>query len=141
MTKPHSMVDQARLDAQALHKKISGNMAKAETATWADAKAVQADVIALGHTMKTLIDGQADEVKNGLKTAITKLEAASQLIEGKANATKDEVKHANAAMLDSAHRAAQSLSAAVAAGRSKIAQAIAPKPVTAQPIAAKKVIA
>jgi hypothetical protein len=130
MTKTNSMVDQARHDAQDLHKKISANMAKAETATWADAKAVQADIVALGHTMKTLTDGQAEEVKAGLKTAITKLEAAGHLIEDKASATKDGLKQANAAMLDSAHRAAQSLSAAVAAGRSKVAQAIAPKSAT-----------
>jgi dUTPase len=131
MTKPQTMLEKARYDAQELHKKISANMAKAEHATWADVKAVQADINALGIKMKTVAADQADDVKTGIKAAIVKLEAAGKLVEDKAVAAKDGVKHANAAMLDSAHKAAQSLSAGVAAARTKLAHAIEPKEVIA----------
>ena len=131
MTKPQTVLELARHDAQELHKKISGNIAKAEQATWADVKAVQADINALGTKMKTLATDEADDVKAGLKAAIAKLEAAGHLVEDKAVAAKDGVKHANTAMLDSAHKAAQSLSAAVAAARTKLARAIEPKKVVA----------
>lgn len=131
MTKPQTVLELARNDAQALHKKISGNIAKAEHATWADVKAVQAEINALVARMKTLAADQADDAKAGIKAAITKLEAAGQIVEDKAVAAKDGVKHANAAMLESAHKATQSLSAAVAAARTKLAHAIAPKKVVA----------
>jgi hypothetical protein len=131
MTKPHTVLEMTRIDAQELHKKISDNMAKAEKATWADVKAVQADIVALGSKMKTLAADQADDVKAGIKAAIAKLDAAGKLIEDKAVAAKDGVKQANAAMLDSAQKANQSLSAAVAAARTKLAHAIEPKKVVA----------
>jgi hypothetical protein len=131
MTKPHTVLEMTRIDAQNLHKKISANMAKAEDATWAEVKAVQADINALGVKMKTLAADQADDVKTGLKAAIAKLESAGNLVEDKAVAAKDGVKHANAAMLDGAHKATQSLSAAVATARTKLAHAIEPKNVTA----------
>lgn len=131
MTKLQTVLENTRHDAQTLHKKIAANMASAEHATWADVKAVQADVTALGAKMKALADDQADAVKAGIKTAITKLDAAGKLVEDKSVAAKDGVRHANAAMLDSAHRAATSLSAAVAAARTKLAHAIEPKKVIA----------
>jgi dUTPase len=131
MTKPHTVLEMARIDAQNLHRKISTNMAKAEQATWADVKAVQADISALGAKMKTLAADQTDEMKSGIKAAVAKLDAAGQLVEDKAVSAKDGVKQANAAMLDSAHRATQSLSAAVAAARTKLAHAIEPKKVVA----------
>lgn len=127
MTKSPSVIEKTRHDAQALHQKISANMAKAEAATWADVKAVQADTLALATKMKALADDQADAVKTGIKSAIGKMEAAGKLVETKAGDAKDSVKHANAALLDSAHKAAQSLSQAVAAVRTKAAHAIAPK--------------
>ena len=131
MTKPQTMLEKTRHDAQELHKKISGNVAKEEHATWADVKAVQADINALGVKMKTLAADQAADVKTGITAAITKLEAAGKLVEDKAVAAKDGVKHANAVMLDSSHKAAQSLSTAVAAARTKLAHAIEPKKVIA----------
>jgi hypothetical protein len=127
MTKPQTVLEMARNDAQELHKKISADITKAEHATWADVKAVQADVIALGAKMKALAIDEAEDVKISIKAAVTKLEAAGQLVEDKAVAAKDGVKHANAAMLDSAERATQSLSAAVVAARTKLAHAIEPK--------------
>ena len=131
MTKPQTVLEKARHDAQELHKKISANMAKAEHATWADVRAVQADVNALGEKMKTLTADQAADVKTGIKAAIVKLESAGKLVEDKAVAAKDGVKHANAAMLNSAHEAARSLSAAVAAARTNLAHAMEPKQVIA----------
>lgn len=135
MTKPHTVLEMTRIDAQNLHKKISANIAKAEHATWADVKAVQEDINALGEKMKTLAADQATDVKTGINAAITKLEVAGKLVEDKTVAgvvaAKDGVKHVNAAMLDSAHKAATSLSAAVAAARTKLAHAIEPKKVVA----------
>ena len=131
MTKPKTVLEQARHDAQELHKKISASIAKSEQATWVDVTAVQADINALGRKMQALASDQTDDAKAGIKAAITKLEAAGKLVEDKAVAAKDSVKHANAAMLDSAHKAAQSLSAAVAAARTKLAHAIEPKKVIA----------
>jgi hypothetical protein len=135
MTKPQTVLELARHDAQALHKQIAANMAKAEQATWADVKAVQADINALGIKMKTLAEDQADAAKVSIKAAVTRLEAAGNLVEDKAVtgavAAKDGVKHAHDAMLDSAHKAVVSLSAAVAAARTKLAHAIEPKKVVA----------
>lgn len=135
MTKPQTVLELARHDAQELHKKISGNIAKAEQATWADVKAVQADVIALGERMKALAEDQSDAAKSSIKAAITRMEATGRLVENKtvsgAEAAKDGVKHVNAAMLESVHSAATSLSTAVAAARSKLAHAIEPKKVVA----------
>jgi len=131
MTRPQTVLEMTRHDAQELHKKISGNIASAEHATWVDVQAVQADISALGEKMKTLAADQADDVKTGIEDAISSLEAAAKLVEDKAVAAKDGVKHANAAMLDSAHKATQSLSAAVAAARTKLAHAIEPKKVVA----------
>lgn len=131
MTKPQTLLETARSDAQNLHMKISANIAKAEQATWADVKAVQADINALGARMKTLAADQAADAKAGLTAAITKMEAAGRLVEDRAVAAKDGVTHANTAMLESARKAAQSLSAAVAEARSKLARAIEPKKVIA----------
>ena len=105
MTRPQTVLEMTRHDAQELHKKISGNIASAEHATWVDVQAVQADISALGSKMKTLAADQADDVKTGIEAAISSLEAAAKLVEDKAVAAKDGVKHANAAMLDSAHKA------------------------------------
>jgi hypothetical protein len=131
MTKPHTVLEMTRIDAQNLHRKISANMASAEHATWADVKALQADINALVVKMKTLVAGQTDDVKAGITSVITKLEAAGQLAEDKAVSATEGVKHANAAMLESARKAAQSLSAAVAAARTGLAHAIEPKTVSA----------
>jgi hypothetical protein len=131
MTKPQTVLEAARHDAQDLHKKISGNIAKAEHATWAEVQGVQSDIKALGVRMKDLAEDQSDAAKAGIKVAIGKLDAAGALVEDKAVAAKDGVRHANAAMLESVRTAAQSLSAAVAAARTKLAHAIEPKKVVA----------
>jgi hypothetical protein len=55
--------------------------------------------------MTTLATDQVGDVKTGLKAGITKLEAAGKLVEDKAVAAKDGLKHATAAMLDSAQNA------------------------------------
>ncbi len=136
MTKPQSVLEMTRHDAQDLHKKISANMAEAEKATWAHVKAAQADAVALAAKMKTVASDQADTVKASIQAAGVKLDAAAKLVGQKAEATKDEIRHTNSAMLDSAQAAALRLSAAVAAARTKLAKAIAPK--TAAP---KKVLA
>ncbi len=81
--------------------------------------------------MKTLAADQSEAVKSGITAAITKLQAAGNLVENKTVTAADDVRHANDAMLESAHRAAQSLSAAVASARSKVAKAIEPKKVRA----------
>lgn len=131
MTKSQTVLELARQDAQELHKKISGNIARAEQATWAEVTAAQAEINALGAKMKALAEDQSDVAKAGIQTAIGKLEAAGQLVEDKAVAAKDGVSRANAAMLDSAHSAATSLSAALAAARTRLAHAIEPKKVGA----------
>ena len=131
MTKSQTVLELARQDAQELHKKISGNIARAEHATWAEVTAAQADINTLGAKMKALAEGQSDAAKAGIQTAIGKLEAAGHLVEDKAVAAKDGVSRANAAMLDSAHSAATSLSAALAAARTRLAHAIEPKKVVA----------
>jgi len=127
MTRPLSLIEQARHDAQGLHKKISANIAHAEAATWADVKAVQADTLALAARMKAMAEDQADAAKAGIKAAIGKMEEAGKMVETKAGDAKAAVKHANANLLESAHTAARSLSEAVADMRTKAAKAIAPK--------------
>ena len=136
MTKPQTVLETTRRDAQDLHKKISANMAKAEHATWADVKAVQVDAVALATKMKTLATDQAEAVKTGIRAAVAKLDASAKLIENKAVSANQDIRHANASMLDSAHSAALSLSAAVAAARTKLAKAIAPKKAPAKAVAA-----
>jgi hypothetical protein len=125
MTK--SLLEQARQDAQALHKTISDSMAKTEAKTWADVKAMQADTLALAKRMQSLASDQADSVKSGITHAVAKMEAAGKAVETKSGDARDDIKHANQALLDSAHKAAHSLSEGVAAMRTKAAAAIAPK--------------
>jgi hypothetical protein len=127
MAKPFTILEQARHDAQQLHKKISDSMAKTEAKTWADVKAVQADTLALATRMQSLAKDQADTVKTSITHAVAKMEAAGKAVESKASDARDDIKHANQALLDSAHKAANSLSEAVAEMRTKAAAAIAPK--------------
>lgn len=131
MTKPKTMLEMARHDAQELHKKISGNIAKAQAAGWPDVKTVQADANALAIKMKTAADGQAEAAKTAINAAIAKLEAASKLVESKATAAKDDVRQANVKLLDGAHTAAESLSKAIAVLRTKAAENVEPKKVFA----------
>jgi hypothetical protein len=131
MTKQQTVLELARYDAQELHRKISGNIAKAEHETWADVKAVQADINTLSNKMKALAEDQADAAKSGIHAAVAKMDSAGKLVEDKAIAAKDSVENANAAMLESVHTATTSLSAAVAAARSKLAHAIEPNKVIA----------
>ena len=85
-----------RRDAQDLHKKISANIARAEAATWAEVKAVQADVASLGARMKTIAGDQSYAIKADLKAAMVKLDAAAGPVEHKAHAGKDAIARANA---------------------------------------------
>ena len=127
MTDPQTTLELARHDAQALHKKISGSIARAEQATWAEVKVMQADVSALGARMQTMAQDQAEAVRTGIAAAVAKITAAATLVEDKATDARDGASHANAAMLDSLHSAANSPSTAVASARSTLAHAIAPK--------------
>ncbi|MCW1919947.1 hypothetical protein NX862_14395 [Rhodobacter sp. KR11] len=127
MTKPQTVLEMVRHDAQDLHRKISANLAKAASASWADVEAVQADAAALSAKMKTLAKDQAQAVQDGLKAAIARLEASAKVVKTKVGATSAEIHHANTAMLEGAHEAALGLSQAVAAARSKLAHAIEPK--------------
>jgi len=121
------VLELAQADAQQLRKKIGDNAAKAEKATWADVKAVQDDIRALGTRLTTLAGHQADAVQADIAKAVASLHAAGELVEDKATATKDGVARANAAMLDSADTATKSLGAAIDAARTRLAQAIEPK--------------
>lgn len=100
MTESQTTLERARHGVQELHKKICGNIAKAEEASWADVAAVQADA-----------------VKSGLKAALITRDAAGTLVGGTrvapAAPAKDGVKHAHAARLD----IAISLRRAIAAAR------------------------
>ena len=131
MTKPLTHLDLARRDAQELHKTITANIALAEKATWADVQKVQADAAALAVRMKEIAAGQADALQAGVKAAIAKLDAGAKMMQGKVDNGKDDIRHANAALLAASHNAAQSLSHAVAEMRSKVAKAIEPKKVIA----------
>ena len=129
MSQPQTALNVARRDAQDLHKKISANIAKADHATWNDVATVQVEAAALATKMKTIAENETDPIKTGLRTASAKLDAIANRVQDKALAVKDDVKHANAAMLESARKAAQSLSEAVATLRTKIAKTIEPKKV------------
>lgn len=131
MIKPLTHLDLARRDAQELHKTITANIALAEKATWADVQKVQADAAALAVRMKEIAAGQADALQAGVKAAIAKLDAGAKMMQGKVDNGKDDIRHANAALLAASHNAAQSLSHAVAEMRSKVAKAIEPKKVIA----------
>ncbi len=131
MTKPQSVLELARNDAQELHKKISANIRKAEHATWSDIKDTQADVKALAVKMKTLAEGQADKSKAAIIAAIGKMNDAATIVENKAFAVKDGINHANNVMLDSVYKAAHSLSSAIAEARHNLARVIEPKKVPA----------
>jgi hypothetical protein len=131
MTQPSTHLDLARRDAQELHKKISANIALAEKATWADVQKVQAEASALAARMKDVATGQADALQAGVRAAIAKLDAGAKIMQAKVAAGKDDIQHANTALLAASHHAAQSLSHAVADMRSKAAKAIEPKKVSA----------
>jgi hypothetical protein len=131
MTEPLTVLEEARHDAQRLYKKISTNIDTVEATTLADVKAAQADILALAARIKTLASDQADSVKTGLTTAAARMEDAGKALEAKAGDAQDGIKHANAALLESAQAAAESLGNAVTAMRRKAAHAIAPKADTA----------
>lgn len=134
MTNPKTDLELARFDAQNLHKKISANIAKSQAATWNDIKASQADAGILVGKMKIVAEAQADVAKANINTAMSKLDAAAKRGENKAIAAKedlqDDIRRANAALLEGARTATQSLSQAVADFRTKLAKAIEPKTAT-----------
>ncbi len=131
MTKKMTPLDVARKDAQELHKKISATIDRAQAATWAEVRAMQADAASLMAKMKTITDTEIGALKADLTAAMAKLDATAKLVDDKAAIGKDAVKHANTALLAASRAAAQSLSHAVANMRSKAAKAIEPKKVSA----------
>lgn len=124
MNQFQSELDKARKEAQALHKKISDDIDKAQDATITDVKQAQTNVKTLADNMKVLVTEQTDAAMTNINSAIDKMEAAAKADVAE---TTDDIRHANEALLDSVRKATQSLSQAVAEMRTKVADKIAPK--------------
>ena len=117
-----SAINQARSDAQGLHKKIDAFTAKDQAATRADLEKFAAEAQKLAASLKTLSDTQRADAKQHVKDAVKNLEDAAQRGKDIAAANATELKQKNSAMLDRTRAAIQSLSRAVAAQRSGISR-------------------
>lgn len=115
-------LDQARSDAQSLHKRIDDFTAKDRAATKADFEKAGADARKLAATLKTLSETQKADAKQHLKDAATRLEDAANHAKDIAAASEADIKQKNAAMLDRTRAAVQSVSRAIAAQRPKISK-------------------
>jgi hypothetical protein len=131
MTHAQTVLELAHKDAQELHKKISGNIAKAEAATWADVHAMQVEAHRLAAKIGNEAKDKSETLDAGVKSAVDALEASARLVQDKAVAAKDNIKLANTAMLDASHNLAHMVSESIAALRTSAAKAIAPKEVRA----------
>ena len=121
-TATKSPIDQARSDAQELHKKIEAFTAKDRAATRADFEKIGAEAQRMAASLKALSETQRADAKQHLKDAIARLEDAAKRAKEAAGANDAELKQKNSAMLDRVRAAVQSLSRTVAAQRSGISK-------------------
>ena len=110
-------LEQARKDAQALHKKIQATTSKNHAAIRSDleASADAASVLAL--SLETLAQSQQADTKQHLRDAARVLAAVAKDAKTAGSASEADLKAKNAAMLQKVRSATQKLSQAVAQKR------------------------
>ena len=131
MTHAQSVLQLVQKDAQELHTKISGNIAKAEAATWADVHAMQVEAHRLSAKILDNANEQSETLDAGVRSAVNALEASARLVQDKAIAAKENIRLANTAMLDASRDLVHNMSQSIDALRTSAAKAIAPKEVRA----------
>lgn len=120
MNKVTDAVEEARSDAQALHKRIAGTTSKNHAAIRANARTVADEASELARTLAELIESQRAEAKQHLKDAASSLKAAATDAQGLVNASDADLKAKNVAVLGRVRSATQQLSQAVAAKRASL---------------------
>jgi hypothetical protein len=123
VSKVTDAVEEARSDAQALHKRILGTTAKDHAAMRASARSVAAEASELGRAVRGLVQSQQADAKQHLKDAASSLEAAATDAQDLVNASGADVKARNLAALGHVRSATQKLSQAVAAKRASLVKA------------------
>lgn len=113
-------LEEARSNAQALHKKIQGTTAKDHASIRANARSVDAEALELARSIKSLLDSQRADAKQHLKDAVSELEAASKDAQAITTASGTELKPKNTEALAHVRSAAQHISQAVAAQRASL---------------------
>lgn len=123
VSKVRDAVEEARSDAQALHKKILGTTAKDHAAIRASARSVATEASELARAIRGLLENQQADAKQHLKDAASSLDAAATDAQYLANASGADVKARNLAALGRVRSATQELSQAVAAKRASLIRA------------------
>lgn len=121
MSKLTDAVEEARGDAQALHKKIT--TAKDHAVIRANARTVAVEAAELARAVKGLVESQGADAKQHLKDAASSLQAAATNAQDLVNASDADVKANNLAALGRLRSATQKLSLAVAARRASLVKA------------------
>ncbi|MBV8345664.1 MAG: hypothetical protein JO190_11845 [Candidatus Eremiobacteraeota bacterium] len=121
MSKVTDALEEARSDAQALHRKLA--TAKDHAAIRANARVVAAEAVVLAHSVKALLDSQHADAKHHLHDAASALESASKEAKEAAGASDAQLKEKSSAMRARVRAAVALLSLAVAAKRAKLVKA------------------
>jgi ABC-type transporter Mla subunit MlaD len=114
-------LDQARSEAQDLHKKIEAGRAKDHAALKAEVQDSANKAQQLAASLKSVIDGQRDDAKQHVKDAAAHLDDAAKHARDLASANDAQLKAANQAMLSKVRDAAENLSRAIASRRTTAA--------------------
>jgi hypothetical protein len=114
-------LDEARSEAQDLHKRIDATTAKDHAAIRADVKDSAEKAKQLAASLKSIVDGQRADAKRHIEDAASQLEDAAKHAREIESASDAQLKERNKAMLSKVRNAAESLSQAVASERAKVA--------------------
>jgi hypothetical protein len=120
VSKVTDSVEEARSDAQALHKKIRGTTEKNHAAIRASARSIAAEASELSSAVNGLLVSQRADAKQHLKGAATSLEAAATDAQDLVNASDADLRARNTALLGRVRSATQKLSQAVATKRASL---------------------
>ena len=118
-------LDNARSEAQALHRNIEATTAKDHAVLRADLQSAAAQAHQLAESLKVLHEGQQADAKQHLKDAAAQLEDAAKHARDLSSAGDAQLKQTGKIMLAKARDAVQNLSHAVAERRSKTAKVAA----------------
>ncbi|MBV8596078.1 MAG: hypothetical protein JOZ50_07465 [Candidatus Eremiobacteraeota bacterium] len=117
-----SAVDQARSDAQALHKKLEDNKTHDQAAIRASLENVHSEAKKLVLSLRPVVEAMYADDRRLVTDAITSLETLAHSTKDLASASNEELKVKNQAAIDRLRIAMQKLSRAVAAQRKAISK-------------------
>ena len=113
-------LDNARSEAQSLHKQIDANTAKDHAAMRSALESVRGEVKKLGATIKTLNQAQLADTRQHVIDAYESIHAFDQATMDLESASYEDLKAKNTIALNKVRTAVQSLGRAVAAQRASV---------------------